>query len=412
MKKKRKIQLFGGLAVLLLAALIAGWLVTSKEPASKGRSESRATLVDVMTVESETARPELSFKGNLRPARRLSLPTQVGGEIMALNEDLELGGLIEAGEVLLQLETADYEAALKQAKAQLAEAVAQLELERGRHSVAKEELEFYRDRELVEEADLKESLVLREPQLNRAQAAAMRAEAAVSTARLNLQRTTLRAPFDCIVEQESVEVGQAVGGGQVVAVLLGTERGLVEARVAAGQLPLMQIPGWNGSEGSKGTARYRTGEGEVTREARVLRLAGSLDPVGRMARLVLEVSDPLGVEYLRNEYEEEVEESGTMLFGAFVEVTVPVAKARELIALPGWAVQEGGRVLVMSGEGKLEIREPQVFLRDSETVFLSEGLESGDRVVTSLIANPIEGMALRVEVRSDEAAEEGVTKDG
>ncbi|MDQ8204008.1 HlyD family efflux transporter periplasmic adaptor subunit [Pelagicoccus sp. SDUM812003] len=396
-KGRRIAQVAISICVLGVAILFAFWLIVSKEDAQRSEPEERKTLVEVLEVEAKPMTPELSFRGTLRPARRLRLPAQVGGEVVWVNEKLEVGGLIDEGEELVRLEAADYRATLQQAEAQLAEAIAQLELERGRQSIAREELEFYRERDTLSESELKTSLVLREPQLNRAQAAAMRAEAAVAKARLNLERTRMRAPFDCIVEEEMVEVGQSLNPGSPVATLLGTRRGLVEARVAVSQLQHLRVPGWNGQAGSTGEALYRHGSEVARRQAVVLRLAGTLDPAGRMARLILEVRDPLGRAYSEGGDETSGEEALSMLFGAFVEIRIPVSHERQLVALPDWALQDEGRVFVMNERNVLEIREPKVFLRGVDKTYVSDGLQTGDRVVTSLIANPIEGMALKLD---------------
>lgn len=402
---KRKAQVFGSIGVVAVAVLVAVILVMTKEPAGKSEPEKRATLVETLKAESRMMAPELSFRGTLRAAKRLTVPAKVGGEIVWTHENLEVGGIVREGEALARIEKADYEVALQQAQAQLTEARAQLELERGRQSVAEEELAYFERRNEEADTEVREELVLREPQLEMARAGAMRAEAAVRRAELDLERTTIRAPFDGVIEEESVEVGQTLQPGARIAVLLGSQRGLVEARVPARHLDFLRIPGWNAKEPSVGTAIYQMGGSEAKREARTLRLSGSLDPAGRMAKVICEIDDPFGFAAGKSAYETSEDAVAPMLFGAFVELRLPIDEEVELVELPGWILQEDDRVFVMNEEDKLEIRETTVFLRGSEKVYLSEGVGDGERVVTSLIANPIESMALRVEKADSEESD-------
>lgn len=114
-----------------------------------------------------------------------------------------------------------------------------------------------------------------------------------------------------------------------------------------------------------------------------------------MARLLCELDDPLGLGRLgRNSTESDAMQA--MLFGAFVDVELEMAREHELFEVPAGAMRNRDRLFVMTSDSTLAIREPTVFLRSGDRIYLSDGLSRGERVVTSLIANPIEGMELRV----------------
>lgn len=390
-------QLAASLAVLALAVAITAYFLLTGETAQQGESAPRAVLVEVIDVEARTLSPSLTAYGSLRPARRLSLPAQVGGRVVSVNPALELGGLVEAGETLVQIEQADYELAARQASARLKEARAELELERGRQAFAQQELESFEDfREPVRSPENLE-LILREPQLRRIRATIERAQADLDLARLNLDRATITAPFDSIVEAEEIEIGQVLQPGTMVAELLGTETAHVVVRIQARYLPYLDIPGWNAETGSTGTVHYRVGESVVSRPIRVRRLAGSLDRAGRMARVLCELDDPLGLDGAGDADSVAADAARPMLFGAFVDVDLDLAREQRLFEIPAGAIRNRGRLYVMTPDGTLDIRQPSVFLRSGDRVYLSDGLEPGDRVITSLIANPIEGMALRTD---------------
>lgn len=394
-KRRFPLQLIASLAVLALAVAAVVYFMLTGQPAPRGEPASRAVLVDVIDVEARAVRPAIAAHGSLEPARRLTLPAQVGGRVVSLNPALELGGVVEAGETLVEIEKADFELAARQASARLAEARAELELEQGRQAFARQELESFENFEAPVEAPDKLELILREPQLRRIEATIERAQADLDLARLNLERATVKAPFDSIVEAEDIEIGQVLQPGTPVAELLGTQSGRVVARVEARHLPDLDIPGWNAETGSAGTVRYRLGDAEVTRRIRIRNLAGSVGEAGRMARLLCELDDPLGLGRPgRNSTESDAMQA--MLFGAFVDVELEMAREHELFEVPAGAMRNRDRLFVMTSDSTLAIREPTVFLRSGDRIYLSDGLSRGERVVTSLIANPIEGMELRV----------------
>lgn len=395
-------QLLASLAVLVVAAGLVAYFLLTGQDAPRGESTPSAVLVEVIDAPARAVRPSIAAHGELQAARQLSLPAQVGGRVVSVHPALVLGGRVAAGETLVEIEKADFELAVSQAAARLEDARAELELEQGRQASARQELESFREFDSTVEADDKLSLILREPQLRRTRAAIERAQADLEQARLNLARATVTAPFDSIVDGEQIEIGQILQPGSPVARLLGTETAHVVVRIAARHLPHLKIPGWNAENGSRGTARYRLGDVEVARPIRILHLAGSLDPAGRMARLLFAMDDPLGLAQAGGEPAGAASEPiRPMLFGAYVDVEIELAAERELVELPAGAMRNRDRLFVMTGDATLAIRKPEIFLRRDDRIYLADGLESGDRVVTSMIANPIEGMELRTGAAAD-----------
>ena len=119
---------------ILSVAAAAITVIFSTEPAAERSSARKQTamLVEVSALESGAFRPTLTAMGTVRPEREIMLSPRVGGEIVALSKSFTPGGFVEQGEVLLQIDPADYEAALLQRSSELRQASADLELELGR----------------------------------------------------------------------------------------------------------------------------------------------------------------------------------------------------------------------------------------------------------------------------------------
>jgi multidrug efflux pump subunit AcrA (membrane-fusion protein) len=179
---------------ILLLTVGAITAINLTEPTAQRTTATRKTamLVEVVNVEAGTFRPRIVAMGVVRPEQEIELSPRVSGEILSLSETFTPGGFVEAGEVLLTIDPADYEANLLERESALHQAEADLQMELGRQDVAKKDYELL-DRELSPD---NRALVLREPQLNAARARIEAAMAAVRRAELDLERTQVRAPFD------------------------------------------------------------------------------------------------------------------------------------------------------------------------------------------------------------------------
>ncbi len=106
-------------------------------------------------------------------------------------------------------------------KSNLEQARFEREVESGRQVIAKREWD-----ELQSDLDMEDvnrSLVLREPHLRRAEALMEKATNDIEVAELQLSRTVIKAPFNAMVVEESVEVGQLVSPSSEICELVGTD---------------------------------------------------------------------------------------------------------------------------------------------------------------------------------------------
>lgn len=373
-----------GLPILILGLGVVGTgaLIMSRQAAPQAPAEAVALPVDVAVVTEVQAAMRQVGTGTLTAEQQIVLSPQVSGRVLGVSASLRPGARVAKGEVLARIDPRDFENARTQAESQVAQARVNLELERGRSSVAEREWALVGDGRSGEEAPL----ALRRPQLASAEAALASAEATLATARLNLERATLRAPFDALVLSEIVDEGQVVGPGSALATLVGAERMRVELKVPVSWLGSLEIPGLGAETGSAATiVQLLGGEGgRVQRTGTVSGLGGQIDPATRTAALHIAVEDPLG------------DGQGLpMLPGAFVEVTLQGRPTRAL-ALPASALREGDTVWVVDESSTLRRREVSPGWREAETLYLLDGLQSGDRVVTSPLSLPVEGLRVSV----------------
>jgi RND family efflux transporter MFP subunit len=323
--------------------------------------------------------------GTVEAARQIKLQSQVAGEVRQIGQYFEPGAFAEKGTLMLQIDTADYESALSQRRADLVRAKADLALEVGKAAVAEQEFGLLNKQALPSPEQRR--LMLREPQQATARAAVASAEAVLAAAQLDLRRTRVTAPFNALVLERHTDLGARVAVGGDVATLVGTDRFWVELAVPAATLPWIKLPTQAAPGAQVDLYQEKVWEKDYFRQGQVIRLRGDLDEKGRMARLLVEVTDPLGLADPTQQ---------PLLMGAFVRADIKGRELQDVITLQrGW-LRDGDRVWVMNRDGKLSIRHPQVIYRGANQVFVRGGLEPGDQVVISELAVAVEGMPLRL----------------
>lgn len=372
--------------LVLAGAGVLGYILIKTPPRAQPRpSQRQATLVEVQPVEFRTQPVRIEAMGTIQPAKRIDLMPRVGGDVDWVSDDFVPGGIFEKGVKLLQIDPVDYELAKQAADKTVAEARTALRIEEGAQAVARQDFELLGEVVGVKDQDL----VLRKPQLEMAQATLAAAEADLERAQIDLSRTTVRAPFNAIVQGRPVNVGARVTETTSLATLIGTDQYWVEATVPVSDLKWIAFPGPESEEGSKARIYDDAAWGsEEFRIGTVRRLAASLEEQGRMAQVIIEVEDPLSLHDSSRPQ---------LLIGSFVRVEFEGKKLENVVHLPRNLVHEDDRVWVFNEDGTLDIRKVDVALRGRDYVVVTGGLHPGERIVTTSLSAPVQGMALRVE---------------
>jgi RND family efflux transporter MFP subunit len=359
--------------------------MNTSEHAKRGKRGREARLVEVVEVSPATVSLSIEAWGTVEAARQINLQSQVAGEIRQIGKHFEPGAYADKDTLMLQIDRADYESTVDQRRADLVKAKADLALEVGKAAVAQQEFGLL-NREAAPSPEQRR-LMLREPQQATARAAVASAEAVLAAAELDLSRTRVTAPFNALVLQRHTDLGARVAVGGDLATLVGTDSFWVELAVPAASLRWIDLPTQGVSGAQVDLYQDKVWDGDYFRQGQVIRLRGDLDEKGRMARLLVEVKDPLALDDPNQQ---------PLLIGAFVRAEIKARALQDVITLQRSWLRDDDRVWVMGPDRKLAIRQPQIIYRGANQVFVRGGLQPGDQVVTSELAVAVEGMPLRL----------------
>ena len=347
------------------------------------RPEVPPPLVRVQTVELEDLQLVVPAQGTVAPRTESTLVAQVAGQITRVSPAFANGGFFEKGDVLLTIDPRDYEVAVAQANVQVAQAKLRLAREAEEGAIARDEWQRLGDGEPT-------ALVLREPQIAEARATLAAAEGMLVRARLNLERTQIRAPYPGRVRAKSADVGQYVNPGSPVGRIYAVDYAEVRLPVPDDQLAYLTVPlSFRNRADAKGpdVRFYATFAGrEHTYMGRIVRVEGEIDPRSRMVTLVGRVDNP---------YRQRAPNRPPLAVGMFVTAEILGHRAEEVAVIPRVALRDKDRVLVVI-ENRLYYRAIDVLRADAETVVVKAGLNSGDQLCVSPLDTVVDGMSVRI----------------
>jgi RND family efflux transporter MFP subunit len=362
--------------LIIALGVFLGWgFIKSTKKPEKKRPQRTAYAAEVVPLTSGTQVVELRATGTVIASTLITLRSRVGGEIVEVSPNFIAGGRYKQGDLVLKLDPVDYQLALEQKKAALAEAEFQLKLEEGQSVIAAREWELIASEDDSSEVD--RELAMRVPHLKYRAAKRDAAIAELEKATLDLARTEISAPFNGIVVERKTDLGAQASVQDALATLANTDVFYVQASIPVDRLKWIKCDAENGS-----LVKIVRGTGAV-REGRIIRLESSLEPMGRMARILVAIKNPMQGDH-------------PMLLNEYVRIEIEGSSLEDAYQIPRAALHDDRVVWLATPESTLEIREVTVGWRDATDVIISGGLQDGERLILTNLSTPINGMQLRI----------------
>ena len=322
-----------------------------------------APAVSVFSVQSSPVGKFREFVARSEASQEVNLRARVEGEITRRN--FTEGGFVQQGQLLFEIDRKPYQAALDQAQANLTARQAE-ELQA--------DADYERGKELAPDGYISQSdLGKLRSASGQADANVKGAEAALETARINLDYTHITAPFDGQIGKRRYDVGTLVGpSSEALATLSASDPIYVNFQLEeSAYINFLQ---------------KRAAEGKSGQEPALdlsLRLPNG-DEYGQMGKIDFadtQIDSTVGSVNLRAIFPNT---EGLILPGLYVTLLIESQQKEQLPLIPQAAVQEnqlGNFVLVLNDKNQVDTRHVEMGRRMGAMWVVNSGLKNGEKIV-------------------------------
>jgi RND family efflux transporter MFP subunit len=370
-------------AVIATALVIAIILFALKPPPETVTITPPALNIDVAIAEKQTLSIAVNSQGTVEPRTETTLITEVSGKIIEVAAQFQSGGLVAKDDLLLRVDPRNYDVEVKRAEANAATAFSNLMQEKGRGSVAEQDLKKYPREFASKDA---RHLAMRLPQLKEAQARLNSAKADLAHANNNLDRTEIRAPYRGIIKARNVDLGQFVSLGTQLGHIFAVDFAEIRLPIPTDRLAYLALP--NSKDNESSPAVIVKNELGLEWQGNIVRTEAVIDERSRVLFAIAKIDDPYGLD----------NGGDTLLMGSFVKADISGKEIDGLIAIPRYILRTGNKIWVLDKEQRIRNRDLKILHTEGKLVYVYEGLNDGDVICLSTIPNAIAGT--KVEVNS------------
>jgi RND family efflux transporter MFP subunit len=407
-------------------------LASLKKAPAETVTREQALRVATLTVQPVDIPVFITGYGEVRTLNAVTISPEISGTIVKIHPRLETGETITEGELLFQIDPANYTAAEKEARANVAQwesAIARLEkqfiIDTGRLKTLRrnEQLaqkEFSRIQTLfksdnvgtrsgmdrAEQAyngvrdladQMAQAVTLYPIRIKEAQSTLNGARARLTLATTNLKRCTIISPFTARIKSVTLEKGQYVSPGQGVVTL--ADDSILEIHVPTDSRDARQWLLFNRKPAASKTAWFAGLEPAVCKIHWTEDTTGHVWQ-GRLNRIV-QFHRETRTLTLAVRIDAAAATAGNpgqlpLVEGMFCTVEIPGKTLKQVFKLPSQAVSFSNTVYTADSRNRLKTVTVDVSRAQGETIFVSGGLNPGDRVIVTRLIDPLEGSLLEI----------------
>jgi RND family efflux transporter MFP subunit len=357
------------------------------KPSAHKHKRPPAPVISVKTVMvvPKEYRVLIDSFGRIEPRTQGQVVAQVSGQIIEVSPNFRDGGFFKQGEVLVRIDPRDYEIQVDIAAAELANAKVNYAEQQVLADQAVE------DRKILRNRGAASDFALHIPQLAAAKSQIGAANAKLKQAKLDVERTQIRAPYSGRVLSKSADIGDVVSANTSLGKIYATD--LVEVRlpIKNSELPFINIPehfAGNG-EGEKQPPKARIinslGETPQSWSAVLVRTAGAIDEQSQQLYMTAQINAP---------YSQHNKERRPLKIGQYVTAEIEGKTVRGAIVIPNAAIYQGSYVYLFKN-GVLERRDIEIAWQGSKEALIKQGIAAGDQLVLTPLGRVSSGTTVK-----------------
>lgn len=378
------------LLVITLALLIAYVIYINKPAAKRRPSHPKILTVETVKLTAQNFPVLINTQGIVEPRTTTTLIPRISGEIIKVSANFRPGGFFEPGDTLITIDSTDYRLDIKSAQATLSEAVFNFKEEQAQ---AEQAVDNWKR---LGRTEVPSDLVLRKPQLARAQAGVDSAKAQLQRVELDLKRTLIKAPYAGRILEQFVDRGQYVSPGNPLAKIFAIDYVEVRLPITEKQRGMINLPRSYRGESNKPyngpeAIVYATIGGEqYAWKGKVVRTEGSVDRATRQVFVIVQIDNP---------YQRHSDNRPPLEIGQFVKADIQGKILKNVYAIPRTAVQGNNTIMVVDKESRLQRKTIKVLWETQDNLLVKQGLSTGEQLCVTYV--PFAANNAKVKLASD-----------
>ena len=355
-----------------IGILIFSLLVVTKPVADTVEKEAILPVVKVWRAQASDYQVIVESQGVVNPMQLTDLASEVSGKVKFLSPKFEVGQRFQVNEVILEIDSSDYEVVQAKAVAELADAKLALSKE---NALSEQAL---RDWKVLGKGKEPNDLVLRKPQLESALARVVSAKAGLEKAKRDLERTKIRSPYESKIERTNVELGSLLTLGTIVGSIYSADLFEIRLPVSINEFDFVDV-----NKLSKVLFETEISGMPYSWNGNLLRSESKVDQSSQSIFLVAAIENsPPNKKFL--------------VPGVYLKAKIFGKILEETYSLPRSALYDRNKIFVVNEDETISIREIKVIRSSKDIVIVSDGIGNGDLVITTPVSNAIDGMKVEV----------------
>ncbi|MCM8542085.1 MAG: efflux RND transporter periplasmic adaptor subunit [Lentisphaeraceae bacterium] len=421
---RRVFQIVLPLVILAITAFVVNNILSNPNKPKTKKVERPPVFVETISAKKENFSVLIETQGEVKARIYSKIIPEVSGRITSISDNFFNGKFFKKDEILVQIDPRDYEIALSKAKADLIKAETEFEQEKIRtqnfktaiingQNVLQNNILIFKEEEARGQQALTDwkklgrkgepsELVLRKPQLKAAlaavesakadiekaerdlglvdallknsQAAIDSAKAEVRQKEINLERCTIKAPFNGRILSKSVNVGQYISPGNTIAEIYGIDVSEVRLPVSTKDLQYMNLPEDSpNADSHKAEVLFSLQNGEEKNEWKGFldRTESAMDSKSRQHYVIGQVQNPY-------------DGKRSLKPGVFVKAQISGKTLPDIYVIPISALRESSYLWIVNEKSELQKKPVSIVWRNFKIAAI-RGLEPGDKIcITSL----------------------------
>ena len=377
----------------ILYAKLANRVTTLDTKTSKVESP----LVTVCKVEPQKVTLQVAAMGTVQPETETELISEVTGKIIEISDNFDVGKIFREGELILKVDNVSYQTALANADSNLMQCLLNYEAEKKRSEQAK------KDWALLGQGEPSD-LALRKPHLAKEASMVKATKAEVELAKSNLTKTSIYAPFTCIISSKYVDKGGYLSAGNTIAKIASVETAEVRLAIPASKIELLDLPRADLTENKQHPSvliKAQSGNESDIYSGKIIRTEGKIDMDTRQLFAVAKIEDPYRIS----------SEGKQLLFGTFVTAKITGKTIANVAELNSDMVDTKDCIWTVAENGTLNHQKVKVIQRIGSIIFVDGSFLNNKMISEFRFSENMEGKIVRYKTNAKpNKAKSGIAK--